>query len=172
MKLIPASDVIRIDKDIKRNTKKRFLVTDGICFRCGAIVNYKWEKACLLCCGSREFLVGESSQALRDLLELDIEKLKTFCELRGVSGYRSGSRVKLTLELFRLIFPKLTKVDNRINESLIQKIIYRNRKRFWYIADIESVINDIRRQANKNANKRWHGHVNIKLVDAKDVVEG
>lgn len=171
MKLVLEKDVIRVKKDDKRNTKKRYLTTDGICFRCAAIVNYVYEDRCILCCGSEEFLVGEYSRVLRELLELDIEQVRIACELRGVSGYRSGSRVKLTLELFRLIFPKLTKIDRRIDEMFIKKIIYRNRRRFWYLADIESVINDIRRQANKNASKRWHGHINIELVDAKDMVE-
>lgn len=172
MKLIPEKDVIKVKKDDKRNTKKRYLTTDGICFRCAAIVNYVYEKRCILCCGSNEFLVGEHSRVLRELLELDIEQVRIACELRDVSRSGSGSRVKLTLELFKLIFPKLTNIDKRIDEMFIRKIIYRNRKRFWYLADIESVINDIRRQANKNANKRWQGHVNIKLVDAKDMAEG
>jgi hypothetical protein len=101
-------------------------------------------------------------------LELDIEQVKFACELRGVSGSRSGSRSKLTLDLFKLIFPKLTNIDNRINEFFIQKIIYRNRKRFWYVKDIESIINDIRRQSNE---RRYKYKVNLKLVDAKDVVE-
>lgn len=164
MKLIPEKDVIKPKKDDKRNTKKRFLVTDGICFLCGCIVNYEWEKACLLCCGYNEFLVGEPGHVLRELLELDIEQVRIACELRGISGSGSGSRVRLTLELFKSIFPKLTKVDNRINENLIQKIIYRNRRRFWYVRDIEDAISDIRRSR--------HNIINIKLVDIKDMVEG
>jgi hypothetical protein len=157
--------VLKIDK---RNTKKRYLVTDGICFRCCTIVNYSYEKRCTICCGSNEFLIGEHGHVLRELLELDIEQVKFACELRGVSGSRSGSRSKLTLDLFKLIFPKLTNIDNRINEFFIQKIIYRNRKRFWYVKDIESIINDIRRQSNE---RRYKYKVNLKLVDAKDVVE-
>ena len=156
MKLVSECDVLKIDK---RNTKRRYLVTDGICFRCGAIINYSYQKRCILCCGSNEFLVGEQSTVLRDLLELDIEQLRTFCELRGISG--SGSRTKLTLDLFVRIFPKLTKVDNRINELFIRKIIYRNRRRFWYIANIESAIYDI---------KRNRCRVSIRLVDEKDMV--
>lgn len=154
MKLIPECDVVRVDKDNKRNTKKRFLVTDGICLRCAAIVNYKWEKRCILCCGSEEFLVGESSRVLRGLLELDIELLKTACEVRCIS--RSGSRTKMTLELFKVIFPRLSSIDKRIDESLITKIITRNRKRFWYVRDIESAMIKARR-------------CNIKLVDEKDM---
>lgn len=164
VKLISEQDVLRVKKDDKRNSKRRYLTTDGICFRCGCIVNYSYEKMCILCCGSREFLVGEHGRVLRELLELNIEQLKTICELRGISS--AGYRVKMTSELFKLIFPKLSRVDERINESFIRKIIYRNRKRFWYIKDIEDAIYDIRRQANK----RWQ--VNIKLVDAKDMVEG
>ncbi len=159
MKLVPDYDVINVDKDSKRNTKKRYLTTDGICFRCGCIVNYEWEKMCLLCCGSDEFLVGEHGRVLRELLELDIEQLKIACELRGVS--RSGYRVKMTLELFKLIFPKLSGRDNRINELFIRKIIYRNRRRFWYVKDIEDAICDI---------KRSRGRVSIRLVDEKDMV--
>jgi len=168
MKLVPERDVIKVDKDSKRNTKKRYLVTDGICFLCGCIVNYVYEKRCLLCCGSNEFLVGESSRVLRELLELDIEQVRVANELRG--GSRSGSRTKMTLELFKLIFPKLSRTDNRINEFFIVKIMYRNRKRFRYLADIESAILDIRKQANK----RWRKVVipkYIRLVDVKDMVE-
>lgn len=169
MKLVPAHDVIKTNKDDKRNTKKRYLTTDGICFKCAAIVNYVYEKRCILCCGSNEFLVGEHSRVLRELLELDIEQVRIACELRGISGSGSGSRVKLTLELFRRIFPKLTKVDNRINEFFIQKIIYRNRRRFWYLADIESAIYDIRRQTNR---RRYNTYIpkHVKLVDEKDIV--
>lgn len=174
MKLIPEHDVIKVKKDDKRNTKRRYLTTDGICFRCAAIVNYVYEKRCLLCCGSEEFLIGEHSRVLRELLELNIEELKAVCELRGRS-IGSGSRVRMTFELFKLIFPKLTKIDKRIDEMLITKIITRNRKRFRYVKDIEAVIYDIRRQYHK----RWRNtyskqrHViiprYIKLVNEKDM---
>lgn len=159
MKLIPAHDVIKPKKDDKRNTKKRYLVTDGVCFKCGAIINYVYESRCILCCGSDEFLVGESSTVLRELLELDIEQLRLVCQLRGVSS-GSVSRPKMTLELFRRIFPKLTKIDERINENLIRKIIYRNRRRFWYVKNIEDAIIKVRT-----------ARCNIRLVDEKDMVE-
>jgi hypothetical protein len=168
LKLVPEEHVIKVKKDDKRNTKKRYLVTDGICFRCGCIVNYSYEKRCVLCCGSDQFLVGEHSRVLRELLELDIEQIKIANELRGGNG--SGSRTKMVFELYKLIFPKLTKVDERIDENFIRKIIYRNRKRFWYVQDIEEAINDIRRQANK----RWRKVVipkYIRLVDTKDMVD-
>ncbi len=168
MKLVPECDVIKVNKDSKRNTKKRYLATDGVCFICGCIVNYVYEKRCLLCCGSREFLVGEPSKVLRDILGLSIEELKAVCELRGRT-IGSGSRAKMTLELFRSIFPKLSRSDNRINEFFIMKIMYRNRKKFRYIMNIESVINNIRRQANKRHNMYMPKH--IRLVDAKDMAD-
>ena len=155
MKLVHERDVLKVDK---RNTKKMFLVTDGICFRCGCIVNYKWEKACLLCCGYNEFLIGEYGHVLRELLELDIEQLRLACQLRGVSGSGSGSRTKMTLELFRRIFPKLSRIDERINENLIRKIIYRNRRRFWYVKNIEDAIIKVRTT-----------RCNIRLVDERDM---
>lgn len=176
MKLVSERDVIKVDKDDKRNSKRRYLTTDGICFKCAAIVNYVYEKRCLLCCGSDQFLVGEHSMVLRELLELDIEQVRIACELRGVSGSGSRSRTKLTLELFKLIFPKLIRVDNRINEFFIRKIIYRNRRRFWYIADIEDAIFDIRKQANRRRYNTYHKQQKVvipkyvKLVDKKDMV--
>ncbi len=154
MKLVPEHDVIKTKKDDKRNSKRRYLTTDGICLRCGCIVNYCYEKRCVLCCGSEEFLVGEHGQVLRELLELDIEQIKIACELRGIG--RSGYRVKMTLELFKLIFPKLTKIDKRIDEMFVRKIIYRNRKKFWFVKDIEDAIIKVR-------------HCNIRLVDEKDM---
>lgn len=163
MKLIPERDVIKPKKDDKRNTKKRYLTTDGICLHCGCIVNYNFQDRCLLCCGSKEFLVGESSMVLRELLELDIEQLRVACELRGISGSRSGSRARMVLGLFKLIFPKLTKIDGRINEILISKIITRNRKKFWFVRDIEYAIYSIRRYRDNI--------INIKLVDVKDMAE-
>jgi len=162
LKLVSEYDVLKVDKDDKRNTKKRFLITDGICLKCGCIVNYKWEKACVLCCGSREFLVGEPSKVLRDILELDIEQLRSICTVRCISG---SGRTKLTLYLFRTIFPKLTRVDDRINEMFIRKIITRNRRRFWYTQDIEDTIYNIRRS------ERVRSKINIKFVDEKDMVK-
>lgn len=159
MKLVPERDVIKVKKDDKRNTRRRYLTTDAICFKCAAIVNYVYEKRCILCCGSEEFLVGESSIVLRELLELDIEQVRVACELRGISGSGYGPRIKLTLELFKLIFPRLTGIDKRINESLIRNIIYRNKKRFRYIANIEDAIIKVR---------HWK-HCNIRLVDEKDM---
>lgn len=190
MKLVSEHDVVKT-RDDKRNSKKRYLTTDGVCFRCGAIVNYNFQLRCILCCGSEEFLVGEYGQVLRELLELDIEKLKAICELRGISGC-SRSRSRMVLGLFKVIFPKLTKVDSRIDEMLISKIITRNRKKFWFVRDIEEAICSIRRNSNKavcnkqtggadtvgymlsrnrkNNNMLYTG-VNIKFIDAKDMVQ-
>lgn len=168
MKLISASDVL-VKKDDKRNSKRRYLTTDGICFKCGCIVNYVYESRCLLCCGSEDFLMGEHGRVLRELLELDIELLRATCEIRGISG--SGYRPRMVLELFKRIFPKLSRVDKRINDMFIRKIIYRNRKIFWYIVDIESAINDIRGR-DINGSGKGNRKVNIKLVDVKDMVEG
>lgn len=157
MKVVPAEHVLKEKEKDKRNTKRRYLCTDGICLHCGCIVNFCYAKRCLLCCGSEEFLVGEPGRVLRELLELNIEQLKIFCDIRGGSG--CGSRSEIVLEIFRLLFPKLTKVDNRINELFIRKIIYRNRKRFWYVKDIEIAIIKVRQNR----------HCSIKLVDEKDM---
>lgn len=158
MKLVPERDVIKEKDKDKRNTKRRYLVTDGICFRCCTIVNYSYEKRCTICCGSDEFLVGEPSRVLRELLELNIEQLRAICEIRGRS-IGSGSRANMVLELLKLIFPRLCNVDKRIDEIFVKKIIYRNIRRFWYLADIENAIIKVRKNRK----------INIKLVDEKDM---
>lgn len=163
-------EYVKIDKDKKRNSKKRYLVTDGICFKCGAIVNYEWEKACILCCGSEDFLVGEYGKVLRELLELHIEQLKTICEIRKLS---IGSRPKMVFELFKMIFPKLVRIDERINDDLIRKIIIRNRRKFWYIADIEDEMYKIKinRDSNLSNSLERYNLKYLKPVNAEDVVE-
>jgi len=162
MKQIPEHDVIKVDKDSKRNSKKRYLTTDGICLHCGCIVNYVYENRCLLCCGSEDFLVGEYGMVLRELLELDIEQIKTLCEVRNRS---IGSRSRMVFELFKMIFPKLTNIDERIDENLIRKIIIRKRRKFWYVKDIEDAVFKIKRGNNR------YNKICLKPVDAKDVIE-
>lgn len=163
MKLIPEKDVIKVKED-KRNTKKRYLITDGICFKCGCIVNYCYEKRCILCCGSDEFLIGEPGKVLRELLELDIEQIRIACELRGGGGF--GSRTRMVISLFEKIFPRLCKVDNRIDEFFLKKIVYRNRKRFRYIADIENILNDIKKVKDRN---RRRIKTNIRLISIEEM---
>jgi len=166
MKVIPAEYVLKEkNKDKKRNSKKRYLVTDGICFKCGAIVNYEWEKACFLCCGSEEFLVGEYGMVLRELLELNIEQLRIICEIKNTN---IGSRPKMVFGLFKTIFPKLTKIDERVDENLIRKIIIRNRRKFWYVKNIEDAMFKIKTHSNKYDT---YNKICLKPVDIKDVIE-
>lgn len=165
MKSIPAEHVLAVKEKDKRNTKKRFLITDGICLKCGAIVNYNYEKRCILCCGSNEFLVGEQSKVLRELLELHIDELKYICKIKKLA---TGSRIKMVSEIFKKIFPKLVNIDERIDYNLIRKIIIRNRKRFWFVTDIENAIFKVKRDTNIYSQYKVKY---IKQVRSEDVVE-
>lgn len=167
MDVIP-SDEVYTDT---RNTKKTFLLTDAICIECGVIFNANYEDQCIICdegdqiakadshkdnrprCDHRNFVTGKQSIDIRILLDFHIEDVIALCELHGCS---TGSRAKMTANILKKLYPYL---DERIDETLIRKIIKRNSRRFWYIKDIDLALESIK------SKKR------LKAVDASECIE-
>lgn len=156
MDIIPDKDVYKADN---RNTKKTLLPTDAICIRCGVIFNSRYEHKCVICeddeivCTHSEFISGRESVDLRILLDYHIEDLRALCEIHGCSG---GSRGDMTICILKKLHPSL---DERINNTLIRKMIKRNHKRFRFWRDIEDAIT----RAKKSER--------IVLVDAEDCLD-
>ncbi len=147
MELVPNKDVY---DNSKRDTKKRFLVTDSICVTCGAIINSNYEKDCIICddghkiCDHNDFITGRQSVDLRILLDFHIDDLKALAELNGCS--EGSGRTKIVSGLMKKLHSNL---DNRIDEILIRKIILRNRKRFWFWKDIDSEMKKVSKPIGK-----------------------
>ncbi len=150
--IVQPQDVIKEDK---RNSIRRYLQTDSVCSICGAIVNSFYEDRCLVCdCGGTSFISGKTGVNLRVLLDFHLEELRGLCEIHGV---RYGGRAQMVIRVLRKI-DRVGKVDdNRIDEMLIRKIIIRNRKRFWFVKDIDDAVSRVRK-------------CNIRLVDEKDMM--
>lgn len=105
-------------------------------------------------CDHKDFIVGRQSVDLRVLLDFHIEDLKALCDIHGCS--EGGSRGKMVINILKQLYPLL---DKRINENLVRKMIFRNRKKFRFWRDIECAISKAKRSER------------IKLVDADDCVE-
>jgi hypothetical protein len=132
MDLIDAKDV---EAESVRNTKRKYLTTDGICYGCGCINNAYYEDRCVICnCGGTSFISGKISVDLRLLIDFHIEELKATCEIHGVG---IGGRAKMVADILYKID---NRVDSRVNEKLVRKIIARNKKKFWFVRDIESAV--------------------------------
>lgn len=157
MELVQSKDVYDADR---RNSKKRFLTTDAICTKCGAITNSCYEDACVICdevieiCDHSEFITGHQSVSLRILLNFRIEDLKALAELHGCA--EGSGRAKAVAGLMKKLH---TNLDKRINDILIRKIILRNRKKFWFWKDLDEAV--IKAKKPKG----------IQLVDPKDCTE-
>lgn len=158
MEVVPSNEVFTDT----RNTKKTFLFTDAVCIECGVIFNFHYEEQCVICdtgsdkdikCDHKNFITGKQSVDMRILLDFHIEDLMALCELHGCN---MGSRAKMTVNIMKKLYPYM---DDRINESLIRKIIKRNSKRFWYIKDIETALESVK------SKKR------LKVVDASECIE-
>jgi hypothetical protein len=151
------------EKD-KRNTKKRFLLTDGVCLTCGCINNTVYDKECVVCyckCGNSEFIYGKISVDLRKLLDFKIDELRDLCEIRELS---MGTRAKMTVSLLRdFNYKKGYKFDERVNEFLIRKILKRNKRKFRFTVDIESEI--------KKVNKKVGRDINLEFLKREDMKE-
>ena len=156
MELVPDKDVYEADK---RDTKKRFLTTDAICTKCGAIINSFYDDSCIICngdediCDHSDFIVGHQSVDLRILLDFHIEDLKALADLHGCS--EGSGRTKTVAGLMKKLH---TNLDKRINDTLIRKIILRNRKKFWFWRDIDSAMSKVKKPKG------------IPLVDAKECI--
>ncbi len=147
--------VDQVEKSDKRNTKRRFLPTDGICLHCAAIINSVYEEQCIICdCGSNNFITGFISIQIRSLLNLEIYDLEALNELRG---YGTGSRPKMVINI-------LKSSNKKINEELIRKIIIRNRKKFFYMKNIDNIITKTKKQIKLNK------PVNIQIIDIEDCI--
>lgn len=159
MELIPDSEMAEEDT---RNTKKRYMVTDAICLKCGIIFNSYWEDQCVICydiekdreyiCDHRDFIVGKQSVGLRKLLDYHLEELRVLCDIHGLS---LRSRPEMAYDLMKKMHSSL---DKRITIEVIRKVIIRNRKRFWYVQDIDDAIHKIRRS-------------NIRLLNKEECIE-
>lgn len=129
-----------IQEEDTRDSKKRYLETDGICIECGTITNNYYNDNCLICkCKSREFISGRISIDIRHILDIHIQELRVICEFEGLS---TGSRSQMTINLIRKIYPQLSTNPKykKVDDTLIRKIIIRNRKKFYYIIDLEDMI--------------------------------
>lgn len=150
------------EKDVRKiiNTKKRFLPRDGICIRCAAIINSVYENQCIICdCGSNNFIIGNLSIQIRSLLNLEIYDLEALNELRG---YSAGSRSKMVINILRSSHT-LDSLNNKgINEELIRKIILRNRKKFFYMKNLDNIIRKTKKYIKTDK------PINIKLIDIED----
>ncbi len=155
MELVSAKDVYDADK---RDTKKRFLTTDAICTKCGVIINSNYEDECVICndpqdkCDHSEFITGHQSVNLRILLDFPIDDLRALAELHGCS--EGSGRTKTVAGIMKKLHNDL---DARINDTLIRKIVLRNRKKFWFWRDIESEMSKARKPKG------------VTLIAAKDV---
>lgn len=153
IKLVPKIDVYETDT---RNSKKRFLSTDGICIECGAIINSIYEHDCFICnddsCKHSELITGHQIVDLRKLLDFNTEDLKALSELNGCTGECGKS--KIVIKLIKTLHLNL---DKRIDCTLIRKICLRNRRRFWFCGNIADEIHKYRKPK-------------IQLIDAKDVI--
>lgn len=138
-----------------RNTKKRYLDTDGICTRCGCIINAKYEDKCIICseCGGKDLITGKVVVTLRLLLDFSFNDLRELAVLRGC---RTGNRARTIIELIRIIHPGVVTKYTVVNESLVRKIIKRGKKSLWYLRDIDTTMRKVY-------------HINIPLVSKDDV---
>lgn len=158
--IVSEKDVSKTDS---RNTKKRFLPMDGICTSCGVITNIVYENRCVICgCGSNDLITGSISVQIRTLLNLEIYDLEALNELRG---YSTGSRPKMVINILRSLNSLSSLENKRINEELVRKIILRNRKKFWFMRNIDDIIRKTKKQIKLNK------PMNIKLVDIEDIIE-
>ena len=156
MELVSAKDVYDTDK---RDTKKMFLTTDAICTDCGAIINSNYDDSCIICeddtqtpCNHSDFITGNQSVSLRILLDFHIEDLKALAELHGCSN--GSSRTKAVAGIMKKLYKDL---DDRINDTLIRKVIVRNRKKFWFWKDTDAEMKKVKKSKG------------MTLIPAKDV---
>jgi hypothetical protein len=155
MKIIPGNEVIK-DDDV-RGRKKRYLESDAICCICGAIVNGYWERDCIMChnCGGDNFIIGKVSVDVRLLLSFHIEELRNLCIMQGVNA---GTRAQMVVRILTCFYNNnFIRLDKRIDEILVRKIITRNKKRFWFVEDIDNAMKKVKK-------------CNIKLVSEDDVL--
>lgn len=112
-------------------------MTDSICLKCGTIVNSYWEDNCTTCsCGGNYFLSGKIVIDIRNLLELHLDDLKI---LTVTNGFSIGSRPKMVFKLINKRYPLPVNIKE-IDENLFRKMILRNRKKFWYMRDIDNFL--------------------------------
>lgn len=151
-----------VAKEDRRNSKWRYLTTDGICTVCGAINNLKSTDDCVICecdCGnSSNFIYGSLSMDLRKLLNFHIEDLKDLCEIRGIHG---TSRAQMTVRLLKDFHDEKGNrygFDDRVNEVLIKKILKRNIRKFRFTVDIDCAVRKVKKE------------IKLKLVEEEDVL--
>jgi len=133
-----------VAKEDKRNSKQRYLETDAVCLSCGCINNHHYYNSCVVCrckCGNSEFIYGKISIDLRLLMDLDVEELKSMCEIRGIY---TGSRASMTVRLLREFHKDA--FDKRVNEQLIKKIMKRNKKKFRFTVDITEAVCKVKKE--------------------------
>jgi hypothetical protein len=104
-------------------------------------------------CNHEDVIIGRQSVDLRILLDFNMEDLKALCELHGCS---EGGRGKMVVNIMNQLYPSL---DKRINENLVRKMMFRNRKKFRFWKDIEDAVNKAKKPGK------------IKIVSADDCLE-
>ena len=137
MKLILSSDVCN---DNSSRAIKKYLRTDAICVKCGAIFNNFYEDDCIICddnehdkfCDHSEFVTGRQCVDLRNMLDLQLEELSF---INSLQGYTNSSRNRMVINVLK---NKYKILDKRIDKSLIKKVIRRNKRKFWYMKNVES----------------------------------
>ena len=159
MKLIDSSDV---RNDSGKSVKRRYLETDMICIKCGIIFNGYYEDDCVICyedkerdekCNHDEFVTGDKVVYLRYLLDMHIDEL---CIVNAMCGYSNSNKNRMTINIMKNTYHKL---DKKINEDLVKKITYRNKRRFWYVKDVKREV--LKRSAS----------LNLSIIDKNECID-
>lgn len=166
LNVIPENEVEKIDN---RNTKKKYLETDSICLECGAILNSYYEDKCTICsCSGTDFVSGKVGIDIRTYLGFHIEDLIGMCEINGIG---TGTRAKMVLGLIKKFHSNSCAIrDKRINEFFIRKIITRNKKKFWFLVDIENEMCKIRTSKFMKEKTLSVGFKHMIIVQKEDVL--
>lgn len=130
---------MNIRKDIQEasDANRRYIETDSICAKCGAIINSYYEDECVLCsCGGEDFISGQIAIDIRTLLEIQLIELKIICVVNNIS---LGSRAKMVYGIVNKLHD-VNVTEKKINETLIRKIIFRKRPTYWFVKEIEKLM--------------------------------
>lgn len=123
---------------VNEKTDRRYLDIDAICINCGAIINSYWENSCVICeCGSDNFVADKIAVDIRKLLDKHLEDLKVICVLHDIT---LGSRYKMVYGITQRLYPSMCGKDKKINEQLIRRMVLRNKRKFWFLTNIENLV--------------------------------
>ena len=129
---------------VDEKTDKSYSDVDSICIKCGTIINSYWEDNCVIClCGSSNFVSDKIAIDIRKLLNKHLDDLKVICILHDIA---LGSRYKIVYEIIKRLYPFQCGKENKITERLIRLMVLRNRRKFWFVVDIENLVRKAERK--------------------------